>query len=82
MAYDAGDYQASLKKAMEIADVKGFGKRKARQRRAGKLRGHRLFDLHRGLRHRAVAGGGSLGAASAFGNPPRCGSIRPVRWKC
>src|SRR5205814_1395777 len=28
MAYDAGDYNASLKKAMDIADVKGFAKRK------------------------------------------------------
>jgi len=39
MAYDAGDYQASLKKALEIADVKGFGKRKREAARHGKLRG-------------------------------------------
>jgi carbon-monoxide dehydrogenase large subunit len=39
MAYDAGDYQASLKKAMELADVKGFGKRKRDAARHGKLRG-------------------------------------------
>jgi carbon-monoxide dehydrogenase large subunit len=39
MTYDAGDYQASLKKAMEIADVKGFGKRKRESARNGKLRG-------------------------------------------
>jgi carbon-monoxide dehydrogenase large subunit len=39
MAYDAGDYNASLKKAMEIADVKGFGKRKKESARHGKLRG-------------------------------------------
>ena len=39
MAYDAGDYPASLKKAQEIADVKGFGKRKRDSARAGKLRG-------------------------------------------
>jgi aerobic carbon-monoxide dehydrogenase large subunit len=39
MAYDAGDYQASLKKAMELADVKGFGKRKRDSARNGKLRG-------------------------------------------
>ena len=39
MAYDAGDYLASLKKAMEIADVKGFGKRKRDAARSGKLRG-------------------------------------------
>jgi carbon-monoxide dehydrogenase large subunit len=39
MAYDAGDYLASLKKAMEIADVKGFGKRKRDSARIGKMRG-------------------------------------------
>ncbi len=39
MAYDAGDYNASLKKASEIADVKGFGKRKRDSARVGKLRG-------------------------------------------
>jgi carbon-monoxide dehydrogenase large subunit len=39
MAYDAGDYLASLKKAMELGDVKGFGKRKRDSARAGKLRG-------------------------------------------
>ncbi|AMN41693.1 xanthine dehydrogenase family protein molybdopterin-binding subunit [Rhodoplanes sp. Z2-YC6860] len=39
MTYDAGDYQASLKKAMDTADVKGFGKRKRDSARNGKLRG-------------------------------------------
>ena len=39
MAYDAGDYLASLRKATEIADVKGFGKRKRESARHGKLRG-------------------------------------------
>jgi carbon-monoxide dehydrogenase large subunit len=39
MSYDVGDYQASLKKALEIADYKGFGKRKRDAAREGKLRG-------------------------------------------
>jgi carbon-monoxide dehydrogenase large subunit len=39
MAYDAGDYNASLKKAMELADYKGFAKRKREAARHGKLRG-------------------------------------------
>lgn len=39
MAYDAGDYNASLKKAMELADLKGFGKRKRESAKNGKLRG-------------------------------------------
>jgi aerobic carbon-monoxide dehydrogenase large subunit len=39
MMYDAGDYNASLKKAMELADYKGFAKRKRESARHGKLRG-------------------------------------------
>ncbi len=39
MTYDAGNYHASLKKAQEIGDVKGFGKRKRDSARLGKLRG-------------------------------------------
>ncbi|MBV9429945.1 MAG: xanthine dehydrogenase family protein molybdopterin-binding subunit [Bradyrhizobiaceae bacterium] len=39
MTYDAGDYDASLKKALEIADYKNFAKRKKESTRHGKLRG-------------------------------------------
>jgi carbon-monoxide dehydrogenase large subunit len=39
MTYDAGDYLASLKKALEIADYDGFNKRKRESARNGKLRG-------------------------------------------
>jgi carbon-monoxide dehydrogenase large subunit len=39
MTYDAGDYEASLKKALELADYKGFAKRKRDAERHGKLRG-------------------------------------------
>ena len=39
MTYDAGDYNASLKKAMELADYKGFARRKREAARHGKLRG-------------------------------------------
>src|SRR3974377_1674594 len=39
MPYDAGDYDASLKKALELADYKGFAKRKRDAERHGKLRG-------------------------------------------
>jgi carbon-monoxide dehydrogenase large subunit len=39
MTYDAGDYHASLKKALEIADYDGFGKRKRESARRDKLRG-------------------------------------------
>ena len=39
MTYDAGDYEASLRKALEIADYKNFPKRKRESARRGKLRG-------------------------------------------
>jgi aerobic carbon-monoxide dehydrogenase large subunit len=39
MAYDIGDHDATLKKALEIADVKGFGHRKQEASRRGKLLG-------------------------------------------
>lgn len=39
MNYDAGDYEASLSRAMELADVKGFPARKAAAAKKGKLRG-------------------------------------------
>ncbi|MHB2168267.1 xanthine dehydrogenase family protein molybdopterin-binding subunit [Alsobacter sp. R-9] len=39
MMYDAGDYTASLEKALEMADYKNFGKRKRESARNGKLRG-------------------------------------------
>jgi len=39
MCYDAGDYVASLDKALELADYKGFGKRKRESAKNGKLRG-------------------------------------------
>lgn len=39
MCYDAGDFDASLRRAEEIADVKGFAARKAAAARKGLLRG-------------------------------------------
>jgi aerobic carbon-monoxide dehydrogenase large subunit len=39
MMYDAGNYNASMKKALEIADYKGFGKRRKESEKRGKLRG-------------------------------------------
>jgi aerobic carbon-monoxide dehydrogenase large subunit len=39
MNYDAGDYDASLKKALELADIAHFAKRKRDSERYGKLRG-------------------------------------------
>jgi carbon-monoxide dehydrogenase large subunit len=39
MTYDAGDYHASLEKALELADYKGFPARKSAAANNGKLRG-------------------------------------------
>jgi aerobic carbon-monoxide dehydrogenase large subunit len=39
MTYDAGDYSASLTKALEIADYANIGKRKRESAKNGKLRG-------------------------------------------
>jgi len=39
MTYDAGNYEASLDKALEMADYKGFAQRKAASAAKGKLRG-------------------------------------------
>ena len=39
LCYDAGDYGACLDEALELADYKGFAKRKRESARHGKLRG-------------------------------------------
>jgi carbon-monoxide dehydrogenase large subunit len=39
MMYDAGDYDASMRKALEMADYANLGKRKAESAKQGKLRG-------------------------------------------
>jgi carbon-monoxide dehydrogenase large subunit len=39
MAYDAGDYRASLDKALALADVKNFAARRRESERHGRLRG-------------------------------------------
>ena len=57
MTYDAGDYAACLDKALELADYKGFGARKAASAKQRQAARPRLLGLHRGLRHRAARGG-------------------------
>jgi carbon-monoxide dehydrogenase large subunit len=39
LTYDTGDYDATLKRVIELADVKGFAARKAESERKGLLRG-------------------------------------------
>ena len=62
MNYDAGDYNASLKKAMDIADYKGFAKRKRESARHGKLRGIGLSTYIEACGLAPSQAAGSLGA--------------------
>ncbi len=82
MTYDAGNYRASLDKAMEIADVKGFGKRRRESARRGKLRGlgYSCYIEACGIAPSQAVG--SLGAGVGLWKAPRCASTRPAMSKC
>ena len=74
MAYDAGDYQASLDRSDEARRCGGLCRAAGGGREAWQEARARLLHLYRSVRHRAVRGGGIAGRrASGFGNPPRCG---------
>lgn len=62
MCYDAGDYAASLDKALELADYAGFPARKAEAERRGKLRGIGLSNYIEACGIAPSAAVGSLGA--------------------
>jgi carbon-monoxide dehydrogenase large subunit len=62
MNYDAGDYHASLEKALELADYKGFPARKAAAASNGKLRGIGLSTYIEACGIAPSAAIGSLGA--------------------
>jgi aerobic carbon-monoxide dehydrogenase large subunit len=62
MTYDAGDYQASLAKALELADYNGFARRKRESARNGKLRGIGFSSYIEACGIAPSAAVGSLGA--------------------
>ncbi|HEX7775253.1 MAG TPA: xanthine dehydrogenase family protein molybdopterin-binding subunit [Parvibaculum sp.] len=62
MNYDTGNYAASLDKALEIVDYKGFGGRKAEAARRGKLRGIGFSTYIEACGLAPSAAVGSLGA--------------------
>jgi carbon-monoxide dehydrogenase large subunit len=62
MCYDAGDYGASLDKALELIDYAGFEKRKAAAARKGKLRGIGFSNYIEACGIAPSAAVGSLGA--------------------
>ena len=78
--YDAGDYEASLSEGDGDRRREGLQAAQARERQARQAARHRLFDLYRGLRHRAVGGGrlarrrrGLVGIRRGAGQPDRLG---------
>jgi carbon-monoxide dehydrogenase large subunit len=82
MAYDAGDYNASLKKALELADFKGFARRKRESARDGKLRGigySTVAGRRLTRRRRRLVGirGGSRQSDRQCRNPHRLSYPRP-----
>jgi len=62
MCYDAGDYRASQKRAMEMIDYAGFEKRKSAAARKGKLRGIGFSNYIEACGIAPSAAVGSLGA--------------------
>ncbi|MAF47267.1 MAG: xanthine dehydrogenase family protein molybdopterin-binding subunit [Rhodospirillales bacterium] len=66
LAYDSGDYNATLDTALKNADVKGFDKRKAASKKDGKLRGigYSTYIEACGVAPSAVAG--ALGARAGL----------------
>ena len=62
MCYDGGDYNASLTKALEIADYANIGKRKAEAASRGKLRGIGISAYIEACGIAPSAAVGSLGA--------------------
>jgi aerobic carbon-monoxide dehydrogenase large subunit len=62
MNYDAGDYAGALRKALELADLKGFGRRKREAAREGKLRGIGFSTYIEACGIAPSAAVGSLGA--------------------
>ena len=62
MCYDAGDYEASLNKAMDMADYKGFEARKEASAKKGRLRGIGFSNYIEACGIAPSAAVGSLGA--------------------
>src|SRR5208283_4445376 len=65
MCYDAGDYGAALDKALELADYKGLGARKAASAANGKLRGLGISAYIEACGLAPSAAVGSLGLGGA-----------------
>ncbi len=73
MCYDAGDYAASLDKALELADYAGFPARKAEAARRGKLRGIGLSNYIEACASPPRRRWARSARVSACGRARRCG---------
>ena len=83
MNYDAGDYDASMIKALEMADIAGLPERKRASKAAGKLqRASATRPISRPAASRPRRRWDPSGRASACGNRRRCGSTRPATSRC
>ena len=56
VVYDSGDYEKTLDRLLEHVDLAGVPRRAGGAARRGHLPRHRVLDLHRDLRPRAVPG--------------------------
>src|SRR5580658_1570370 len=72
MLYDSGRYAENMDAAMELADWKGFPKRRPAPRQAARARPRQL----RGIVHRCAEGTGANPGAP--GRPRRCGDRHPA----
>ena len=73
LKYDSGDYEKALDRALEIVGYEDFRAEQAKAAQAGPLSRHRLLDLRRDLRRRAV---GVDRDESARAGARRCGRAR------
>ena len=83
MAYDIGDFGASLDSAMKAIDYAGFAAPQGESQIRRQAARHRRLLLHRGLRHRALKGGRqSRRRRGPVGIRRKCASIRSAPSKC
>ena len=89
-APDAGDHDLRRRRLSGVAEEgdgdrrrEGLRQAQARQRARRQAARHRLFaPTSRPAASRRRRRSARSARASASGNPPRCGSTRPARWRC
>jgi Aerobic-type carbon monoxide dehydrogenase, large subunit CoxL/CutL homologs len=77
--YDAGDYNASLAKALQLHDYKGFGNASASPKSSESCAASVLRPTSRRAAWRPRRSSASSAPGSGCGSRPRCGSTPPAR---